>query len=82
MIHVVRSTSYTCIIPPTLPDKLKQVVHAWEDIVHKYDGVKVLVVRVTELVEWVKSLVADLRKVLYTMVEGTSCTCRGSNGNT
>jgi hypothetical protein len=82
MIHIVRSTSYTCIISPTLPDKLKQVVHAWENIVHKYDGVEVLVMRVAKLVEWVKSLVADLCKVLYTMVEGTSCTCRGSNGDT
>ena len=81
MVHVIRRACDTCIIPPTLPDKLKQIVYAWEDIVHEDDGVKVLVMGVAELVQWVKRLVADLCKILYAVVEGTSCACRGPDGH-
>jgi len=82
MVHVIRCTCYARIIPSTLPDELKQIVYAWKDVIHEDDGVKVLVVGVTQLVQWIECLVADLCKILYAVVEGTPRTCRRSNSDT
>jgi hypothetical protein len=81
MVHVIRRACYTRIIPPTLPDELKQVVYAWEDIVHEYDSIEILVMGVAQFMEGVERLVANLCEVLYTVVEGTSCTCRRSDSD-
>lgn len=82
MVHVIRRACYTCVIPPTLPDELKQIVYAWENIIHEYDGIKVLVMGVAQLVQWIERLVTDLCEVLYAVVEGTSRACRRSNSDT
>lgn len=72
MIHIIRCTSDARIVPPALPDKFEDIVHARQDVVHEDDGIEIFVVRVSELVEWVERLVANLCKVFDTMVERSS----------
>jgi len=69
VIHVVSGTRNACIVPPALPDKFKEVVHAREDVIHEDDSVKEFAVRVPKFVKWHECLIPDLREVLDTVVE-------------
>ena len=81
VVHVVRCTGDARVIPPTLPDELQEVVHTWQDVVHEDDRVKVLVLRVAQLMQWHERSVPHLRQVLYSVVERTASTHRGPNGH-
>ena len=50
VVHVVRGAGDARVVEPALVDELEQVVHAGEDVVHEDDAVKVLVLRVAQLV--------------------------------
>ena len=76
MEHVVRGTSDACVVLSALPYQLQQVVHAWENIVHEDDRVKVLVLCVPQLVQRHKRCIAHLREVLDAVVERTARTHR------
>ena len=76
MEHVVRRACDTSIVSPTLPDQLQEVVHTGKNIVHEDDTVKVLVLGVSELVQWHERSISHLCEVLDTMVERSSGTHR------
>lgn len=76
MVHVIRCTSDTRILSPTLPDQLEQVVDTGQDIVHENDRVKDFAVIVTEFVEGQHGGVSDFGEVFDTVVEQTTGTHR------
>jgi hypothetical protein len=43
MVHIIRSTCDAGIVSSALPDKLKEVIDAGEDVIHEDDSVEVLV---------------------------------------
>lgn len=71
VVHVIRRTGDTRILPPRLPDQLEQIIHAGQDIVHEYDRVKDLVLVVAQLVEGDHRRVPDFCEVFDTVVELT-----------
>lgn len=79
MEHIIRRTSDARIIPSALPYKLQEVVHAGEDIVHEDDRIKVLVLRVPEVVQRHERSIAHLREILYPVVERTPRAHRGAD---
>lgn len=69
MEHVIRRTSYACVVPPALPDQLQEIVHTGQDVVHEDDRVEVLVLRVPQVVQRHERGVPHLGEVLDTVVE-------------
>ena len=76
MIHIIRRTRNPRIIPPTLPNKLQEVVHARQDIVHEYNRVEILVLRVPQLMQRHERRVPHLRQILNPMIERPPCAHR------
>ena len=69
VVHVVRGAGDARVVEPALVDELEQVVRAGQDVVHEDDRVKVLVLRVPQLVQRHERGVAHLGEVLDAVVE-------------
>lgn len=77
--HVIRRAGDTGILSSALPDQLEQVVDARQDVVHKDNRVKDLLLVLTKLVERDEGGVSNLSEVLDSVVEVSSRPHRGSD---
>lgn len=81
MEHIIRRTSNPRIIPPTLPNQLQQIIHTRQNIIHKHNRIKILILCVPQLVQGHKRSVSDFSEIFYPMIERASCSRRSPNHN-
>ena len=81
VVHVIGCAGDSGVLLPRLPDQFEQVVDAGQDIVHEDNRVEDFVLVVSELVQRDHGGVSDLGEVLDTVVELTSGSHRGVDGD-
>jgi len=81
MIHVIRGASDASIIQTALENELEEIVDTRKNIVHEHDGIKVLVLCVSQLMERHKGSVSNLGEILDPVVERAACALRCAYGD-